>query len=115
MEGQFLERTGEGAQASDLLEDARRMIRRARLNGVDDPNIYYSEGVLLSMQDDPDGALQKLQEAYDKGFREYWVFEVDGRLDPLRDNPDFLLLKDRVADDLTRALAEIRSLALAMM
>ena len=110
-----LERTGEGAQASDLLEDARRMIRRARLNGVDDPNIYYSEGVLLSMQDDPDGALQKLQEAYDKGFREYWVFEVDGRLDPLRDHPDFLLLKDRVADDLTRALAEIRSLALAMM
>jgi Flp pilus assembly protein TadD len=110
-----LERTGEGEQASDLLEEARRMIRRARLNGVDDPNIYYSEGVLLSMQDDPDGALQKLQEAYDKGFREYWVFEVDGRLDPLRDHPDFLLLKDRVADDVTRALAEIRSLALAMM
>ena len=110
-----LEQTGEQQQAESLLTSAERIIRRARLNGVDDPNIYYAEGVLLTLRENHDAALQKLQQAYDRGFREQWVLEVDGRLDPLRDRPEFLLFKDRIEDDLTRALAEIRSLAVASL
>jgi TolB-like protein/Flp pilus assembly protein TadD len=110
-----LDRTGEGEQARLLLEDADRLIRRARINGVDDPNVYYSEGVILTLKNDPEGALAKLQQAYDRGFREQWMLEIDGRLDPLRDRPEFLLFKDRINDDVTRALAEIRSLALASL
>ena len=110
-----LEQTGEPEQASSLLGDAERMIRRARLNGVDDPNIYYSEGIVLTLRDDLDGALQKLQQAYERGFRELWVLEIDGRLDPLRDQPEFLLFKDRINDDVTGALAQIRSLPLAFL
>ena len=110
-----LERTGEGERALSLLNDAERLIRRARLNGVDDPNIYYSEGVLLTLRDDPDAALQKLQEAYDRGFREQWMLEIDHRLDPLRDRPEFLLFKNRIDDDISRALIEIRSLGLASL
>ena len=110
-----LERTGEDERALSLLNDAERLIRRARLNGVDDPNIYYSEGILLTLRDDPDAALQKLQEAYDRGFREQWMLEIDHRLDPLRDRPEFLLFKDRIDDDVSRALVEIRSLALVSL
>jgi tetratricopeptide (TPR) repeat protein len=110
-----LDHTGEGEQAESLLTDADRLIRRARLNGVDDPNIYYAEGIILTLQEDPEGALQKLQQAYDRGFREYWVTEIHGRLDPFRDMPGFLMFKDRINDDVTRALAEIRSLALASL
>ena len=110
-----LEQTGDEDQAQSLLADAERIIRRARLNGVDDPNIYYAEGVLLALRDNHDAALQKLQQAYERGFREKWVLEVDGRLDPLRDRPEFLLFKDRIEEDLALALAEIRSMALASL
>ena len=94
-----LEQTGEGDQAASLLSDAERLIRRARLNGVDDPNIYYSEGVVLTLRDDHDAAIQKLQQAYERGFREQWMLEIDGRLDPLRDRPEFLVFKDLIDDD----------------
>jgi TolB-like protein/Flp pilus assembly protein TadD len=110
-----LEQTGDEEQAESLLTDAERIIRRARLNGVDDPNIYYAEGVLLTLRDNNDAALQKFQQAYERGFREKWVLEIDGRLDPLRDRPEFLLFKDRIEDDLALALAEIRSLALVSL
>ncbi|MBT8040888.1 MAG: tetratricopeptide repeat protein [Gammaproteobacteria bacterium] len=106
-------RTGDPEQAQALLASAERIIRRARLQGVDDPGIYYSEGVVLALRGDQDGALQKLQQAYQRGFREDWVLEIDGRLDPLRGSPEFTLLRERVSDDLGQALAEIRALALS--
>jgi TolB-like protein/Flp pilus assembly protein TadD len=110
-----LDRTGDKEAALGLLESAEGKIKRARLNGVDDPNIYYSEAVLFIMRDNADSALEKLQEAYERGFRELWVLDFDGRLDPLRDRAEFLLFKDRVADDVNKALSEIRSLPLALL
>ena len=110
-----LDRTGESEVAGSMLDDAERLIRRARINGVDDPGIYYSEGVLLVLRNLPDEALQKLQLAYERGFREQWMLEVDSRLDPLRDRPEFLVFKERIDDDLDRARAEISSLALASL
>ena len=110
-----LDLTGKADDAQSLLNDAQRLIRKARLNGVDDPNIYYSEGVVLTLKNEPDAALQKLQQAYDKGFRESWVLEIDGRLDPLRERPEFQLFKGQIDDDVTRALTEIRSLSLAAL
>ena len=59
--------------------------------------------------------LQKLQQAYDRGFREEWVLEIDGRLDPLRDRPEFLLFKEQISDDLDQALFEIRSNSLVSL
>lgn len=110
-----LDLTGEPEQALSLLGDAERLIRRARLNGVDDPNIYYSEGIVLTLRNDLDGALQKLQQAYERGFRELWVLEIDGRLDPLQNRPEFLLFKEQINNDVTGALAQIRSLPLASL
>lgn len=104
--------TGDTEQSQALLTSAERIIRRARLNGVDDPGIYYAEGVLKTLRGDHEAAMQKLQQAYERGFREEWVLEIDGRLDPLRDQPEFAMFRERVSEDLGQALAEIRSLAM---
>jgi len=109
------EQLGQHEESSRLLLNAERIIRRARLNGVDDPAIYYSEAVLLSMRDDPEGAIAKLRAAYERGWRELWVLEIDGRLDPLRDSAEFLLLKEQLADDVSQARAEVRSLPVAAL
>jgi TolB-like protein/Flp pilus assembly protein TadD len=109
------ERLGESEVAGGLLQRAERKIHRARLNGVDDPNIYYNEGVLDSLRGENEKALQKLMTAYERGFREKWIIDIDGRLDPLRDHPGYLLFKDRINEDVTRALAEIRSLPIAFL
>jgi tetratricopeptide (TPR) repeat protein len=107
------EQLGETAEAAVLLEKAERKIKRARLNGVDDPNIYYSEAVLLTLRSEPASAMEKLREAYNRGFREQWVMEIDGRLAGLRDVPEFMALMDQIRDDISRARTEIRSLSLA--
>jgi len=109
------ERTGDGAGAVQLLHRAERRIRRARLNGVDNPGIYYSEAVLLTLRDEPRQAIEKLLAAYEHGFRERWVLEIDTRLDPLRDRPEFKTFRERIDDDLVRALTEIRSLKLVAL
>ena len=104
---------GDEDQARELLEEAERKIQRGRLNGVDDPGIYYNEAVLLAMRSDLAKALQKLREAYERGFREQWILEIDGRLAPLRDQPEFITLRERIRDDLANARVEISSLSLA--
>ena len=106
---------GEAQRAQELLARADRLISRARLNGVDNWSIYYSEGVLLTLRGDTDRAIAKLQQAYERGFREEWVLEIDRRLDPLRDRPEFLVFKDQISEDLTRAVSEIRSASLAAL
>jgi TolB-like protein/Flp pilus assembly protein TadD len=109
------EQLGETAEAAVLLEKAERKIKRARLNGVDDPNIYYSEAVLLTLRSEPASAMEKLREAYNRGFREQWVMEIDGRLAGLRDVPEFMTLMDQIRDDISRARTEIRALTLAAL
>jgi len=104
---------GEDDQARELLDEAERKIQRGRLNGVDDPGIYYNEAVLLAMRSDPVKALEKLREAYERGFREQWFLETDGRLAPLREQPGFTTLRERIRDDLANARVEIQSLSLA--
>ena len=105
---------GKHEEAESRLVDAERKIQRARLNGVDDPDIYYTEAVLLAMRDQPEQALEKLDQAYQRGFRELWTLNIDFRLDSLREQPGFIALKNRITDDVSRALAEIKSVNLAL-
>jgi TolB-like protein/Flp pilus assembly protein TadD len=106
---------GQDDEAQSLLDSAERRIRRGRLNGVDDPGIYYNEAILLTMRSEPDKALDKLHEAYSRGFREGWVMEIDGRLDPLRQQQAFINLMDRIKDDVAQARMEIETIALATL
>lgn len=109
------EKLGEHAEAQGLLEDAERKIRRGRLNGVDDPGIYYNEAVLLALRSEPAQAMEKLQQAYDHGFREQWVMEIDGRLAPLWNQPEFVALMDQIRDDISRARSTVESGGLAAL
>jgi hypothetical protein len=106
---------GNHEEAVSRLADAERKVQRARLNGVDDPGIYYTEAVLFAMRDQPERALEKLNQAYDRGFREVWTLRIDGRLDSLREQPGFIALKNRMADDVSRALNEIRAVTVALL
>jgi TolB-like protein/Flp pilus assembly protein TadD len=106
---------GKHEEAESRLVEAERKVQRARLNGVDDPGIYYTEAVLLAMRDHPEQALEKLNQAYDRGYRELWTLDIDGRLESLREQPGFIALKNRMADDVSRALSEIRAATVALL
>jgi TolB-like protein/Flp pilus assembly protein TadD len=105
---------GKHEEAESRLVDAERQVQRARLNGVDDPDIYYTEAVILAMRDQSEQALEKLNQAYQRGFRELWALNMDGRLDSLREQPGFIDLQNRMTDDISRALTEIKSVSLAL-
>jgi tetratricopeptide (TPR) repeat protein len=106
---------GQSEAAETQLANAERKIARARLNGVDDPGIYYSEATILAMHNNVPAALEKLQIAYDRGFRESWLMDLDWRLDSVRDEEVFIGLQARMSQDIERAVAEIRSLQVAVL
>jgi TolB-like protein/Flp pilus assembly protein TadD len=106
---------GDSEGAAELLRNAERKIQRGRLNGVDHADIYYSEAVILTMRDESDPALEKLQEAYNRGFREQWVLDIDGRLAPLHDRAEFQMLKNQISEDVQQARAEINAQPVAML
>jgi TolB-like protein/Flp pilus assembly protein TadD len=99
--------------AQQRLETANRELQRARVNGVNDANILYSEAALMALQGETETAISKLQQAYERGFRENWMLALDWRLEPLRKQVDFIALKTRIEQDLEHSLAEIRSISLA--
>jgi TolB-like protein/Flp pilus assembly protein TadD len=106
---------GSTERAGELMDISRRLVQRARLNGVNNANLAYTEAVLLAMNDEPQTALSKLEQAYERGFREQWLVEIDARLDPLRGMPEFVAWENRIEDDINRALAEIRAIDLAIL
>jgi len=109
-----LERQGEeSAQVERLMAEAQRYIRRGRVNGVDNPDINYTEAVVLAMTDEVDAAVAKLREAYDAGFRFTWLLEIDPRLDAMRSHPGFIAIRDQIGQDVEAAREEVRSLELA--
>jgi hypothetical protein len=59
---------------------AERAVKRARLSGVDDPNIYYTEAVILVLRNEKKAALAKLRDSYEHGFRDYWRLVIDDRV-----------------------------------
>ena len=107
------QKQGNAEEADRLLARARRDLQRARVNGVDNPDIDYNEAVMMAMGGNVEGGLQKLQEAYEGGFRLTWLLTIDPRIDALRDRPEFIALRDRIDRDVQSALDEVRLLALA--
>ena len=88
------ETLGEEEAAAELLAKAERQIKRARLNGVDNPDIYYNEAILLAMRSEPAEGMEKLREAYDTGLPR--AVGAGHRRPPcaLRDKPEFIALTE---------------------
>jgi TolB-like protein/Flp pilus assembly protein TadD len=99
--------------AEQRLTSAERAIRRARLNGVDNADIYYTESSIHAMRGESGAALESLQTAYDRGFRGVWMLKMDLRMDSLRQDPRFVAIKQQIEKDITEARIEVESFALA--
>lgn len=102
-------------EATRLLTMAQRDLQRAKVNGVDNPDIDYTEAVILAIGGNKDAAVTKLQEAYDGGFRVEWLLQVDPRLDSIREHPEFLAINANIKREVEAALEEVRLLALASL
>ena len=102
---------GDPESAEQFLLTAERVVGHARVNGVDDGDIYYSVSCLLALRDQKERALQALQQAYEKGWRQHRLLAADGRLDPLRAEPAFQAIKDQISADLELARTEVQALA----
>lgn len=105
---------GDPERAQRHLALAEQALRRARINGVDGSDLHYAESAVLVFRERYEEALASLREAYERGFRQAWVLDIDGRLDPLRDMPEFLRLRQQIREDVKRALAEVQAQQVAL-
>ena len=106
--------SGNTELADQRLERAERAVRRARINGVDNAYIYYTESSIFALKGESQAALDALQGAYEHGFRDYWMLEKDLRLESLHEEPQFIAIVAQIGKDLENARSEVGSLALAM-
>ncbi len=104
---------GNTVLADQRLVSAERSVRRARINGVDDAGIYYTESSIHALKGELAAALDSLQMAYDRGFRGAWILEIDLRLESLHAEPQFTAIKQQIEKDIVQARAEVESFALA--
>ena len=104
---------GNTVLAEQRLVSAERSVRRARVNGADHAGIYYTESSIHALRGELSAALDSLQKAYDRGFREVWMLEIDLRLESLHAEPQFTAIKQQIEKDIVQARAEVESFALA--
>jgi TolB-like protein/Tfp pilus assembly protein PilF len=85
--------------AGERLEDAQRLTRELRLQGIAHIGIDYLEACISALQGDADSALASLTHATDQGWVDVWQAEHDARLATLRADPRFEhwleLMRDR--------------------
>jgi TolB-like protein/Flp pilus assembly protein TadD len=106
---------GDPELAQERLAQAERALNRARINGLDNPDIYYNASVIDVLHEDYEGAVEALQAAYDRGWRQTWVLDIDGRLEPLHEMPAYIELRQTIEQDIQQARAEIESQAMALL
>lgn len=105
---------GNTVLAEQRLSSAERSVRRARLNGVDNAGIYYTESSIHALRGDLRAALDSLQMAYDRGFRSVWMLDIDYRLESLHDDPQFASIKQQIEKDIVQARTQVESYAVAV-
>ncbi len=103
-------RLGDADRAEQYLLKAERAVHRARINGIDDAGIYYTQASIFALRGEKEQALRSFQQAYQKGWRQSWLLKIDGRLDVLRDDPLFLEIERQIIEDVNRARSEVLSL-----
>lgn len=92
-------RSGDRASTAAMLDLAARLARD-RIDGGDESPIWRTElAAIAALRGEVDEALDALDRAYDAGYREYGLLERDPILAPLRDNPRFSAVLDRMRRD----------------
>lgn len=106
---------GDADVAEARLAKAEQMVRRARINGLDNAWIYYTESGIQALRGNAAEALNNLQTAYDRGFRELWPLKMDLRLASVRQDPRFIAIEEQIEQDLEQARAEVNSLSVVSL
>ena len=88
-------------------------MRRARINGVDDAYINYTESSIHALRGKSQAALDSLQIAYEKGFRDIWMLKMDLRLNSLQQEPQFVAIKQQIERDIAQARSEVETFTIA--
>lgn len=101
--------------AEQRLTNAERVVRRARINGLDNADIYYTESSIHALRGESGAALESLQNAYDHGFRRIWMLELDLRLESLHQEPKFIAIKQQIERDIAQARSEVESFTIAAL
>lgn len=101
---------GQTTIAENQLQQAERVVGHARVDGIANADIYFAASSILAMRGDHTRALQSLEQAYEKGFRQNWILEWDGRFDSLREESGFIALRQVLADDIEGAWLEVQKI-----
>jgi TolB-like protein/Flp pilus assembly protein TadD len=109
------EQLGDSDRAEIHLAEAERSVRRARMNGIDDAGLHYTESSIFVMKGDKEKAIASLREAYNRGWRQKWLLNLDARLDPLRSEPEFLEIVRQIDEDIARARQEVLDQQIALL
>jgi len=99
--------------AEQRLASTERSLHRARINGADNAYIHYTQSTIYALRGDSNAALDSLQTAYDRGFRDAWLLGVDMRLGLLHSEPRFISLRQQIESDLQKARSEVESMVIA--
>ena len=94
---------GDTDLAEQRLLTAERVVGHARVNGIENSDIYYSVACIFALRGENQRALQALQQAYNKGWRNLWLLENDGRLESIRGEPSLQTLREQLTRDLLKA------------
>lgn len=103
---------GNEALAEQRLASAERAVRRARINGVDDADINYTESSINALRGKSEAALESLQIAYERGFRGIWMLGIDFRLQSLHQEPQFVAIKEKIERDIVQARTQVESFSI---
>lgn len=106
---------GNAELAEQRLSSAERAVRRARINGVDDADIYYTESSIHALRGKSQAALESLQTAYERGFRKVWMLNIDLRMESLHQEPQFIAIKEQIERDIAQARSEVETFAIAAL
>jgi TolB-like protein/Tfp pilus assembly protein PilF len=109
------DRLGNTELAEQRLSEAERLVRRARINGVDNAGIYYDLTILFAMRGEKEQAVESFRQAYERGWRQSWVLKIDGRLALLRDDPEFVEIERQIIEDVSRARSEVLDLKVVLL
>ena len=94
---------------------AERSLHRARLNGVEDAQSYYTESSIFALRGNSQAAIDSLQTAYERGFREALMLEKDWRMESLQQNPQYIAIRQQIDRDIEQARAEVESFIVAAL
>jgi len=98
-----LRRAGDAAAADAIVEQCAAAMHELRENGAEYPKLYYRSAILELLAGNPDGAAKALENAYARGWREYWQAWNDPLWREYRERTAFRKVFEAVLEDVSTA------------